>query len=752
MDCDPKQSPFDVLKLGRQNSFRNERGDTLAQFITGTGGTTATIGGTVRVFGSSDVDVITLADVAGKITFDGSFNRGGDFIVLPNTAKTYSIARSGSSITLSDADSTITIPVGTKGVTLQFADGEALLKYDGQVLLGSQVISTTGSSITASLATKTALATAPGAIGTLIMVPNEPVQIGGDIKIFGTNDADTVTIADVAGSIVFDSSFNRGGDKVVLGKFAEDYTAFKPNASNVTIRDGDTKLTIPLGTKGLDIAFSNEDRTLVYASGNANLGNQVLTTTATEVLNFEENLKFSYQANSFKGNIPYPQVNSDWPILIDINHDGYMDMIFHYKNMQWRDTSIKLTENTEIPNNIAFLINIGGEYFEDQTDKYLIGKSNAGGNFTSPVIADINHDGYLDILFGTNQEDGARTEEANFGYLGALISDSGKYRIINFGDPLHYLDTYLASFGGHDYLLFNASGATSSNLNGSIPWEYDNITEKFIRSDIKFPEIIGNAYQFLNISGKEYVVRHNPTLGGFGLDGWVFDNGQWVEAGNIFNPFPFYKHADFTTWNGVESSVDTYKWGQSYIVGFGSGASLLSAGKLKIYPNSQEIALIKVDTWEILNGDFSQTSKITETKNVGILMAATFKNGSINLINLNIDNEDFYSNYQATAVSVLDYNKDGYDDIIVSKYSNYGYPSDIYLNNRNGGFHKVEYNIDLKLDPLADQEASLFYDFNKDGSIDFVLFPANSNIVESNTPPFAMNEFLYFTSSTSIIG
>jgi hypothetical protein len=121
-----------------------------------------------------------------------------------------------------------------------------------------------------------------------------------------------------------------------------------------------------------------------------------------------------------------------------------MDIVFHFKNLWWRDTSVNLTENIEIPNNIVFLINVNGEYFEDKTIDYLVGNSNAGGNFTSPVVVDVNNDGMLDILFGTNQEDGLRTEAANFGRLGALISESGKYKIVNFGDSLHYLDTFLA--------------------------------------------------------------------------------------------------------------------------------------------------------------------------------------------------------------------------------------------------------------------------------------------------------------------
>ena len=126
----------------------------MARLVAGSGGYAATVGGTVRIFGTTDVEVISLADTAGTVSFDGSFNRGGDFIILPNAANTYSISRVGSSVTLSDADSTITIPVGSKGSTLQFADGELILKFGGQVLLGSQVISAASATITATLSAR----------------------------------------------------------------------------------------------------------------------------------------------------------------------------------------------------------------------------------------------------------------------------------------------------------------------------------------------------------------------------------------------------------------------------------------------------------------------------------------------------------------------------------------------------------------------------------------------------------------------
>lgn len=249
----------------------------MAQLITGSGGYAATVGGTVRIAGSNDVDVIYLADLPGRITFDGSFNRGGDFIILPKAAKNYTAVRTGSSITLSDADTMIVIPVGTKGASLQFADGELVLRFNGQIVLGSQVISTTAATITASLAQKTSLPTPSSAAGTLIMSSDEPVLIGGNMRVLGTNGSDTVTVADFAGSIAFDGSFNRGGDKVVLPLNVEATNAKLLGSSAVFSNDA-LKVTLPVGKAGALVQFNDDTRLLSYdaVAKRATLGSEAL--------------------------------------------------------------------------------------------------------------------------------------------------------------------------------------------------------------------------------------------------------------------------------------------------------------------------------------------------------------------------------------------------------------------------------------------------------------------------------------------
>ncbi|MEE4210903.1 MAG: hypothetical protein V2I43_16765 [Parvularcula sp.] len=79
-----------------------------------------------------------------KVNFDPSFNAGGDRLALAGSPTDFTVARAGSSVTMSDGDMTVSIPVGTSGLTVAFDDGEEMvLFFDtsvGEIMLGDQVV------------------------------------------------------------------------------------------------------------------------------------------------------------------------------------------------------------------------------------------------------------------------------------------------------------------------------------------------------------------------------------------------------------------------------------------------------------------------------------------------------------------------------------------------------------------------------------------------------------------------------------
>ena len=728
----------------------------MARLVAGSGGYAATVGGTVRIFGTTDVEVISLADTAGTVSFDGSFNRGGDFIILPNAANTYSISRVGSSVTLSDADSTITIPVGSQGSTLQFADGELILKFGGQVLLGSQVISAASATITATLSAKTALPAATSATGTLITSANEPVLIGGNVRIFGTNGPDTVTIADVPGNLRFDGSFNRGGDTIVLNKFAESYSAARPDPSNIMIGDGDTNLAIPLGIKGLNVAFANEERTLVYANKNAYIGNTIVNSKNETIASLEYNINYVYQKNAFTSTLPnfgaaQNRSISSTPIVFDFNNDGMNDILFVFVAPYPRTNNEILDGNFEMPNLLSIFINMGG-HFVDKTEDFLIGERSIGGGYTSHLILDINSDGVKDIIFASKQEDGVRKNNSDFfGNLTALISKENQYEVIKFGERLWYQDLSSVTINQKHYILYSGYGG-----NDLRPYEFNN--GLFQKSDIKIPMFDSNVYQYVqnNHSDRGYIIKNQSYPNLLGVEGWVPDaEGNWSLVGKINNPFEFVRDIQFTAWTSSESSTAfVYKDGDRYFLG-GGGHTTMRVGTIKLFPDSEPIAVVKMEVPTIKNYDPSVgfiTQVDPENKYEIVpanrLVGFQIKDGNIIKIDLVIDGYILEGVNDFNGTTIKDFNNDGYEDIVIQNFSYDAFPT-VYLNQKDGTFSIFD-DFDNSSEFLyfsPNTARSIIDDFNGDGIVDIITFPANFTDVSN---PYSMADFRLYLASSSV--
>lgn len=102
-----------------------------------------TIGGNFALFGTTDGEDVHY--LSGNAVFDPSFNRGGDTIYLPRAPEEYSAYFIGSTIVITSVDGTLTIPLGSNGLDLNF-DGEVrtLLASSGSgVKIGDQAITGT---------------------------------------------------------------------------------------------------------------------------------------------------------------------------------------------------------------------------------------------------------------------------------------------------------------------------------------------------------------------------------------------------------------------------------------------------------------------------------------------------------------------------------------------------------------------------------------------------------------------------------
>lgn len=243
------------------------------------------IAGNVAIFGTSaGGEIITL--VHGDITLDASFNLGGDTVVLPGIAASYSAMLSGSFVIITSDTLTVAIPVGIAGIDLQFADSTRSLRFDpgaGVVLLGDQAIAATESTVSESGPPRIDLVgDGPDSLARLVLATaGQDVEIGGNVHVIGsTAPGETVTI--YGGNIQLDASFNTGGDTIVLNGAASAFTATL-SGSFVTLVSVDTSVSIPIGVAGLTVQFTDSEQLLRFdlATSQVMLGDTVVSPPAS---------------------------------------------------------------------------------------------------------------------------------------------------------------------------------------------------------------------------------------------------------------------------------------------------------------------------------------------------------------------------------------------------------------------------------------------------------------------------------------
>ena len=262
--------------------------------LTASDGWTGAIGGNGLVYGNSGYQDIKV--LSGTVTFDASFNKGGDIVRFDAAASSYTVARAGSSAQINaGTDLCAVIPIGTIGTVTSFSDGVRKLAFDNSnFALGAQTFSTSATTISAA-ADGTSLPTgaSSSASARISLAGNDlrsgqtsHITIGGKAIIYGNAaKADVVAIASgVNVDLTFDASFNRGADTIILDKSAGSYSAIRSGTSIILTSTSQT-LTIPVGTSNTTIRFADDSRALVYSTSEAaiKLGTQTIATTATAI-------------------------------------------------------------------------------------------------------------------------------------------------------------------------------------------------------------------------------------------------------------------------------------------------------------------------------------------------------------------------------------------------------------------------------------------------------------------------------------
>lgn len=119
----------------------------------------------------------------------------------------------------------------------------------------------------------------------LLYIPGDfAAEIGGTGSIFGTAAYQAITIVDEPGTVRLDASFNRGGDMIRLSGKASDWQIVRSGSSAI-LMDGDTMVSVPVGTTGLSLAFEDGERALKLDSGSQvfEVGSQSFSSTLVPI-------------------------------------------------------------------------------------------------------------------------------------------------------------------------------------------------------------------------------------------------------------------------------------------------------------------------------------------------------------------------------------------------------------------------------------------------------------------------------------
>lgn len=246
------------------------------------------IGGSGQIYGDAGFQDVTI--LGGDVSLDASFNKGGDILRLdwgPSQVVTELV---GSSVQLtSRADFSLKLPVGLKPSALVLNGQTFNVAYDGAVKVGAQVILEALRTISVkpdNIALPTgadpnAQAKITLAGGVLPYGQAAHLTVSGNAMIYGTPESDVVKISSQSATrLVFDASFNKGGDTIILDKDAANYSAMR-SGSSVIVSSGGQSLSIPVGVRGLKLTFADGDRTLVFSDGMVKIGAQVIGATET---------------------------------------------------------------------------------------------------------------------------------------------------------------------------------------------------------------------------------------------------------------------------------------------------------------------------------------------------------------------------------------------------------------------------------------------------------------------------------------
>lgn len=431
---------------------------------------------------------------------------------------------------------------------------------------------------------------------------------------------------------------------------------------------------------------------------------------------------------------------------IDVNLDGLKDIVAHYWSASWNSLGdLPDIYTNPVPNNLVIYLQAADGSFSIGNEEVFGSKQIdlGGGASRKQTIADFNQDGYPDIAYAMNREDGRRWVREDdldtwANQTAVFISNGdGTYRVDLLDPPSYYhtIDSRITSEGYIDIVLDSRTGNVVDEA--AVAFRYINDEAILIES---YPFINGASASFGTTSdsnvpnqlitavyrdGGQLTIRLYEESGG----DWNFLHEYYFETDNEITQFTCdnckeieeYRVVRFNGVNRVEPAI----WESCSLNSLPGGENVFIVQLSSILvPNKLTDEANYVENWEEPDNEFVAFSSET-----GEL---------VHLLNF-IDKQD--SDIHSYRFECVDKTGDGYDDLIVS---NYGYNHSVnfykdlnkrgaltlYKNNQQGRLERVNPKIFPRPQstyfPGNGSMRALYEDLNGDGIEDILYYSDDS--------------------------
>jgi hypothetical protein len=453
----------------------------------------------------------------------------------------------------------------------------------------------------------------------------------------------------------------------------------------------------------------------------------------------------SFDRSSMGSSITQLINGSLWPGICtietaDLNADGKLEIIFH---LQVQGGSWGGFFNGPTPNGLLILgQNKNGEY-TNITNSVIQGTTALTGWSRQVTNCDLNGDGLSDIIWAVNKEDGRNGQSDNTAQTGILLSNSqGKYDLVDIGD----------------INWFHAIGGAPLLLNGNKTLPGIVLASGFQGPPIAVIFQADGSYKTEKVPGGLIgagTLEYLPSLDDFSTGdryfvGQTVNEDPCIVKRDINGLWSITSHFDeafrdtsvikkYISYNNEEASVMLYQYGDFQI----SGSQYTEASVWHQYPNKKPIAVLKLAAG--IPAD-SNATVLVQNDELPVVFLNFFNldNGLITKSTAKVFNEEYVAN--ANFMDTLDFNCDGYEDLIVYPYSGqWDSPlAIIYLNDNKGNLYRADTNSYIPQPNGFWGEASKIADLNDDGVYDFLVY-TNGGI---NSLPERLNQFHIYYGTT----